>query len=126
MENGIQAPYQQIRAFFYDDAGRAAWQVWSNQDEDGDTTGFYHARRGIFSIGVIPVVWFMPGEKRTPMTADPALIDLAQLNKRHWQATSSQFEMMEYVRRPVWFGRRLGTRNTQTGEMKIVFGAGIL
>ena len=81
---------------------------------------------GFFSIGVIPVVWFMPGEKRTPMTAEPALIDLAQLNKRHWQATSSQFEMMEYVRRPVWFGRRLGTRNTQTGEMKIVFGAGIL
>lgn len=118
--------YQQIRAFFYDDAGRAAWQVWSNQDEDGDTAEFTMRDEGFFSIGVIPVVWFMPGEKRTPMTADPALIDLAQLNKRHWQATSSQFEMMEYVRRPVWFGRRLGTRNTQTGEMKIVFGAGIL
>lgn len=118
--------YQQIRAFFYDDAGRAAWQVWSNQDEDGDTTEFTMRDEGFFSIGVIPVVWFMPGEKRTPMTAEPALIDLAQLNKRHWQATSSQFEMMEYVRRPVWFGRRLGTRNTQNGEMKIVFGAGIL
>ena len=118
--------YQQIRAFFYDDAGRAAWQVWSNQDEDGDTAEFTMRDEGFFSIGVIPVVWFMPGEKRTPMTAEPALIDLAQLNKRHWQATSSQFEMMEYVRRPVWFGRRLGTRNTQTGEMKIVFGAGIL
>lgn len=118
--------YQQIRTFFYDDAGRAAWQVWSNQDEDGDTAEFTMRDEGFFSIGVIPVVWFMPGEKRTPMTAEPALIDLAQLNKRHWQATSSQFEMMEYVRRPVWFGRRLGTRNTQNGEMKIVFGAGIL
>ena len=118
--------YQQIRTFFYDDAGRAAWQVWSNQDEDGDTAEFTMRDEGFFSIGVIPVVWFMPGEKRTPMTAEPALIDLAQLNKRHWQATSSQFEMREYVRRPVWFGRRLGTRNTQNGEMKIVFGAGIL
>ena len=120
------ATYQQIRAFFYDEAGRAAWEVWSNQEGNDDSAEFTLRDKGIFSIGVIPVVWFMPGEKRTPMTAEPALIDLAQLNKRHWQATSSQYELMEFVRRPPWFGRNLGIHDADTGKKKIIFGPGRL
>lgn len=60
------------------------------------------------------------------MTAEPALIDLAQLNKRHWQATSSQYELMEFVRRPPWFGRNLGIHDADTGKKKIIFGPGRL
>lgn len=84
------ATYQQIRAFFYNEAGRAAWEVWSNQEGNDDSAEFTLRDKGIFSIGVIPVVWFMPGEKRTPMTAEPALIDLARSTNATGRQTSSQ------------------------------------
>lgn len=77
-------------------------------------------------MGVLPVCLFMPGEKRTSVTAEPALIDLAQLNKRHWQATSAQYELMEYVRRPPWFGKGLGEFDPASGKTKIIFGPGKL
>ena len=73
-------------------------------------------------LSAVPLVWFMPGEPRTLVTAEPAMQDLAELNKRHWQATSDQYEMMEFVRRPVWLGRGLGN----DPDNEIQFGAGRL
>ena len=116
--------YQRIRAFFLNENGKAMWQVWKNSadgaadfDPEGDPREL--------SIGRIPVIVFMPGDKRTDMTAEPALIDLAQLNKRHWQATSDQYQLMSFVRRPPWFGNKLGKFDTD-GNRKIVFGPGQL
>lgn len=114
--------YEQIRAFRYEE-GQAVWETWRN-NEPGNTD-FVKGPNGELSIGVIPVVAFMPGDKRTDMTAQPALIDLAQLNKRHWQATSAQFELMEFVRRPPWFGRNLGEFDAE-GKKTIIFGPGKL
>jgi hypothetical protein len=53
------------------------------------------------------------------MTADPALEDLAYLNLRHFLATADQHVMMQYVRRPPWFGKCL----VQDGA-SLVFGPG--
>ncbi|MBO4311651.1 MAG: DUF4055 domain-containing protein [Desulfovibrionaceae bacterium] len=69
----------------------------------------------------VPLCLYMPGEKRTDATAEPAMQDLAWLNLRHWQASSSQAALMEFVRRPVWFGKGLGD-----GETPIAFGPGRL
>lgn len=128
--------YNQIRAFYIGEDNRVHYEVWSNKDsavapmagsQGQQTTGNYKfLYDDILSIDVIPVTAFMPGEKRTPLTAEPALIDLAYLNKRHWQATSSQFELMEYVRRPVFFGNALGIRDPETQKIKIIFGPGKL
>lgn len=115
--------YQQIRAFFYDESGSLVWQTWENKS-DGDKN-FTRTEDGTLSIGVIPVAMFMPGDKRTGMTAEPALMDLAELNKRHWQATSSQFNLMEYVRRPPWFGNKLGIVK-EGGEREVIFGPNCL
>lgn len=117
--------YNRIRAFYIGEDNFVHWEIWENNAGNG-TGGYYKVDEGILSISVIPVVPFMPGEKRTSLTAQPALIDLAQLNKRHWQATSSQFELMEYVRRPPWFGRNLGIYDENTGDKKIIFGPGKL
>lgn len=68
----------------------------------------------------------MPGDKKTALTADPALLDLAWLNKRHWQATCDQFALMEFARRPPWFGKCLGEFDAGANATKIVFGAGQL
>lgn len=127
--------YQQIRAFFYDDAGRAVWQVYRNEGTGllpsgipsrATSSNFTLTASGVFSIGVLPVCIFMPGEERTLATAAPALIDLAHLNRRHWQATSEQYELMSYVRRPPWFGKKLGFRDPDTGKTVLSFGPGVL
>ncbi|WP_297849103.1 DUF4055 domain-containing protein [uncultured Desulfovibrio sp.] len=118
--------YERIRAFYLDENKHAHWELWNNSSKNGGTDSWTPEAKGVFSAGVLPVVVFIPGEKRTPLTAEPALIDLAQLNKRHWQATCAQYELMEYVRRPPWFGRNLGEFDADTGREKVIFGAGKL
>lgn len=118
--------YQQIRAFYIGDDNKVHYEVWSNKSANGNTGQFAFEYGDVLSIDVIPVTMFMPGEKKTPLTAEPALIDLAYLNKRHWQATSGQFQLMEMVRRPVYFGNALGLVDPDTGKIKIVFGPGKL
>ncbi|WP_304736865.1 DUF4055 domain-containing protein [uncultured Desulfovibrio sp.] len=117
--------YQRIRVFYLDEGDRPVWEVWENSEEGkNDFVKVGETRQ--LSLDEIPLAVFMPGDRRTDMTAEPALIDLAMLNKRHWQATSAQFDLMEYVRRPPWFGRKLGIWDADTGERKVTFGAGIL
>lgn len=118
--------YQQIRAFYIGEDKRVHYEVWENKQEDGGTGSYKNVYENVLSISVIPVAWFMPGEKRGDLVAEPALIDLAYLNKRHWQATSGQYQLMEMVRRPVYFGRSLGIRDEETGKVKIIFGPGKL
>lgn len=118
--------FERIRAFYLDENKHPRWEVWSNKAGNGGAGDWKLENEGVFSIDVLPVAVFMPGEKRTPLTAEPALIDLAQLNKRHWQATCAQYELMEYVRRPPWFGRNLGEFDADTGKEKVIFGAGKL
>lgn len=117
--------YQRIRAFYLDENGWPVWEVWRNR-EDGNNDFAKVGETQRLSIGEIPLAVFMPGDRRTDMTAEPALMDLAMLNKRHWQATSAQFDLMEFVRRPPWFGRKLGLWDGDAGERKIAFGAGVL
>lgn len=118
--------YQRIRAFYLDENGKPVWEVWSNRTEAGGTGAFDFVEAGSLSLDHIPATVFMPGERRTGLTAQPALDDLAQLNKRHWQATCGQFELMEYVRRPPWFGKNLGEIDAQSGRTHVIFGAGKL
>lgn len=116
-----QKSIQQIRVFRR--AGTSVeWETWRNSgDKD---TEFRPYQSGTLSIPVIPVAMFMPGDERTEFTAEPALIDLANLNVRHWQVASGHAEMMEYVQRPVWFASGFEMKD-DTGQT-VVFGAGRL
>ncbi|MCR5257630.1 MAG: DUF4055 domain-containing protein [Desulfovibrio sp.] len=82
------------------------YEVW--EQDTGEASSFSLVESGPMSVPHVPVEIFMPGDKRTPVTAEPALQDLAELNRRHWCATVGHSELMEYVRRPVWFGRGMG------------------
>lgn len=118
------ASYQRIRAYFLDENGVARWEVYVNDTED--QTAWRLDDEGVFSIGVLPVACFMPGEKRTDGTAEPALIDLAYLNVRYWQVSSAQSSLLEYMQRPAWFGKCLGEFDPESGKTKIIFGPGLL
>ena len=79
------------------------WEVWKSSVAPGKAgVNFQQAAKGRMTLDEIPVAVFMPGEPRSDFTARPALMDLAHLNVRHWQATSEQYDLLAYVRLPVW------------------------
>jgi len=102
------------------------WQdKWQRYVRHGSDPNYELEAEGGNPLGYIPLSVFMPGDKRGPMSASPALIDLAELNRRHWAASCGHCELMEYVRRPVWFGKLLGRiRNADGTESDVVVGAG--
>jgi hypothetical protein len=81
---------------------RGSWHVYRKDDKDNV---FLHSE-GETSLDEIPIAFFRPGEP-IGNAAAPALEDLAQLNKRHWQSTCDQVSLMSFVRRPPWFGKLL-------------------
>jgi len=96
---------------------RGKWSTWRQAGEKRDT--WVMVDEGKTSIPDIPLAVFMPGEEISVLTAIPALEDLAYLNLRHFVATADQQVLMQFVRRPPWFGRAL----VQEGEA-VVFGPG--
>lgn len=81
---------------------RGSWEIY-RKDDKGNV--FLHDA-GKTSIPEIPIAFFSPGEQIGDAFS-PALEDLAQLNKRHWQATCDQVSLMAFVRRPPWLGKLL-------------------
>ena len=104
----------------------AWWQDrWQKYVKHGAGGQWELEAEGPNQLGIVPVTVFMPGEQSGPSTARPALADLADLNRRHWAASCGHCELMEYVRRPVWFGRAIGRiRNPDGTESDVVVGAG--
>ena len=96
---------------------RGKWEVWRKGEKDKP---HLHAS-GTMSVKEIPVALFTPGAQINKGFA-PALEDLAQLNRSHWQATCDQKSLMSYVRRPPWFGKLLVSNDSD--ELK--FGPGYM
>jgi hypothetical protein len=85
------------------------WEVWRETESKDNKKGVWEMKEeGTTSLNVIPVVPLLLGERLGEMCACPALEDLAHLNRRHWQATSDQYDLMSWMRRPVWHGVALG------------------
>lgn len=79
-----------------------AWETWrQGVDAQGKETGAWELYdSGATTLREIPVAWFSPGEPAGEMCAYPALEDLAQLNRRHWQSYAEHTELMGWVRAP--------------------------
>lgn len=83
------------------------WETYRKQG-DGQKKGEWTLHEsGATSMPEIPVAVFMPGAKLTEMTARPALSGLAELCLRHWRASSGHELMMDWMRRPMIFGKCL-------------------
>ena len=91
-------PVQYVHAYTQE-----GWQLWKAASSTGGTgAGFELVAEGKMSLGEVPVAVFMPGDPRSDFTAQPALIDLAHLNIKHWRATCDQEDLMAFNRLPVW------------------------
>lgn len=100
------------------------WEVWRKAENESSYTLY---QQGQMSLNEIPLVCFMPGEKRTSFTARPSFMDLAWLNIRHWQATSEQYSLLAFARRPPWYMTGVTPEVDDEGNaVKIPFGPGRL
>lgn len=78
-----------------------AWEVWQEGKD-----GIYNVvESGILSYKGIPLVSFVPGEEWTNVSGETPLMDLAELNLRHWRSSSDQVNILHVARVPILFGR---------------------
>lgn len=114
-EKGGEVLINRVRVFSATD-----WELWEQIEGRGDYVrrggGPLKDERGR-TLGVVPVVWFIPGRPVTPVTARPVMEDLAWMNVSHWQAYSNHIQLMNWVRSPAWFGKKLLTSSGDTPVM---------
>ena len=83
------------------------WEVWREVESGTNKKEWRLHDSGTTSLKVIPAIPLILGESEGGMCANPALEDLAHLNRRHWQATVDQYDLISWMRRPVWVGQNL-------------------
>jgi len=83
---------------------------WEIHEEDDKGT-YVLSEEGSFDIGIIPFVSFIPGEESTMLTGETPIMDLADLNAKHWRSSSDQDNYLSYCRFPLYFGKNLGDIN---------------
>jgi len=64
--------------------------------------------KGSYSTDKLPFVVFIPGREYTILTGETPLMDLADLNAKHWRSMSDQDNYLSYCRFPLYFGKHLG------------------
>lgn len=92
-----------------------AWYLYSEPDKK---SGWVLEDSGQTGLPMIPVAVFMPGEQLSEFTARPALQGLAELCEKHWQASSGHRHLMDWTRRPAYFGKCL----SMSDDSEIKFG----
>lgn len=85
-----------------------SWEVWEQVEGTDKKKTWIMVDSGTTGLDVIPVAAFIPGEPKSEYTALPALQGLADLCETHWQASSGHRHLMDWVRRPAFFGKMLG------------------
>ena len=85
-----------------------SWEVWEARAGTDKKKTWVMTDNGTTGLDVIPVAAFIPGERKSEYTALPALQGLADLCETHWQASSGHRHLMDWVRRPAFFGKMLG------------------
>jgi hypothetical protein len=67
----------------------------------------------------VPLSILILGERETEYMGVPPLIDLADNNISHFQKTSTHNSLMNWVRNPTWFGKKLPTGKDDTRPTNI-------
>jgi len=92
------------------------WELYELND-DGE---YLLAKEGKFSINQIPLVTFIPGEEWTVLTGETPLMDLGELNRKHWRSSSDQDNILSVVRVPILFGKNINIEKMPVGTSTLV------
>lgn len=88
--------------------------------EIGDDGGVESVVEGTFSIPYIPLVLFIPGEEWTILTGESPIMDLADLNAKHWRSSSDQDNILSVARVPVLFGKNIEIAQMPVGVATMI------
>jgi len=83
------------------------WEV----HEETDNGVYVLVESGAYDLSFIPFLSFIPSEEDTIYTGSTPLMDLADLNSKHWRSSSDQDNYLSYCRFPIYFGKKLGDIN---------------
>lgn len=104
------------------------WEVHEKQN----ASAWQMVEEGETSLDYIPIVSFIPGEKKSMLTGKSPLFDLAELNEYHWRSKSDQTNILHFARVPMLFGKMLDIEamkqsphnmtisNDENGDLKYV------
>lgn len=76
------------------------WELYEVNDEGEEVL----TSEGAFTVPYIPIVPFIPGEEWSLLTGETPLMDLAELNKKHWRSSSEQDNILSIARAPFILG----------------------
>jgi Domain of unknown function (DUF4055) len=98
----------------YRDTGE--WQKW----QEGEDKAYTIVASGTLSYKGIPLVSFIPGEEWNVVSGESPLMDLAELNLRHWRSNSDQSNILHIARVPILFGRAVNLANIVVGPSVMI------
>lgn len=84
-----------------------AWKTYRKAKDTQGKESWTEYESGTTTLKEIPLVIFAPGERIGMSMARPALEGLAELCAQHWQASSGHRGMMDWLRRPILFGKAM-------------------
>lgn len=76
--------------------------TWETHTVD-DKGSVSQVESGTTIPGVIPIAIFIPGDETTILTGETPLMDLAELNSKHWRSSSDQDNILHVARVPIMF-----------------------
>jgi hypothetical protein len=101
-----------IRIYFND--GR--WELHERRDD----IGFVLIEQGSLSYKGIPLVSFIPGDETSIISGETPLMDLAELNLRHWRSSSDQINILHIGRVAILFGRNVEVSKLPVGPSVLI------
>ena len=75
---------------------------------------------GVFSVPIIPFVPYIPGDEWTIITGETPIMDLAELNSKHWRSMSDQDNILSVARVPILFGKHIEIEKMPVGTATMV------
>jgi len=93
---------------------------WELHEVNGKDESTKLLESGVFSIDVIPLVTFIPGDEWSIVTGETPLMDLAELNAKHWRSMSDQDNILSVARVPILFGKNVELKMMPIGTSTMV------
>lgn len=94
-----------------------SWVIFT-QDEKSNK--YVMSDSGTFSVDLIPMVSFLPGQEFSPVSGRTPLMDLADLNLKHWRSASHQDNILRVARSPLIFGKKIDLDELPDGLSSLI------
>jgi len=111
---GIYGSKQVNRIRVFHNTG--AWELF----EENEKKNYNLIDDGQLSFKGIPLISFIPGEEQSILAGETPLMDLAELNLRHWRSNSDQINILHVARVAILFGKNIEVQKLAVGPSVLI------